>query len=239
MKPEVLGTDEYLREARILFSLSHPAIVRMYDVGLLERAGSRVPWVVLEMLHGLALDEEIRRRRAERVLPSASELREIFDPILDALAFAHRRGVMHRDVKPSNIMLARARDTGALEPKLLDFGTARSQLAAFQTAAGSTGFTPLYGAPEQWDPAISPPVPATDVYALGLTMLECATLIQPHGGAESLTAILRAVMDGTGRPRLGEVRGDLPALVPVIERALAVRPEQRFRDAADLRDATL
>jgi len=245
MKPEVLGTDrsriadEYLREARILFSLSHPAIIRMYDVGVLEHGGLRVPWVVLEMLNGHTLDQEIIRLRAERRMPSAGALREVFAPVLDALAFAHRRGVMHRDVKPSNIMLARATDTGALEPKVLDFGTARSQLAAFQATAGSTGFTPLYGAPEQWDPTISPPLPATDVYALGLTMLEFATLVPPHAGAESLTAILRGVMSGTGRPRLGDVRGDLPALAPVIERALAVRPELRFRDAAELRDAAL
>jgi hypothetical protein len=104
---------------------------------------------------------------------------------------------------------------------------------------GATGFTPLYGAPEQWDPTLSRPVPATDVYALGLTMLECATLIRPHAGADSIPTIMRAVMNGTGRPRLGDVRGDLPALAPVLERALAVRPEQRFRDAAELREAVL
>ena len=231
------AAEEYLREARILFSLSHPAIVRMYDVGALERSGLRLPWVVLELLSGPTLEQEIETRRAQGRHFSIGELREIFDPILDGLAFAHGRGIMHRDLKPSNLVLSRAA-SGSLEPKLLDFGTARTQLSVFQTALGRTGFTPLYGAPEQWDPQIAPPSPATDVFGVGLTMLEAATLQRPHRGAESLPAIMRAVMSGTSGVRLAEVRPDLPAgLGAVLERTFAVTPAQRFRDAAELRDA--
>ena len=231
------AADEYLREARILFSLSHPAIVRMYDVGALERRGVRLPWVVLELLSGPTLEQEIETRRSQGRHFSLGELREIFDPILDGLAFAHGRGIMHRDLKPSNIVLSRAA-SGSLEPKLLDFGTARTQLSVFQTAIGRTGFTPLYGAPEQWDPQIAPPSPATDVFGFGLTMLEAVTLQRPHGGADSLPAIMRAVMSGTSGVRLADVRPELPAgLAAILERTLAVKPAQRYRDAAELRDA--
>jgi hypothetical protein len=231
------AAEEYLREARILFSLSHPAIVRMYDVGALQRGPLPEPWVVLELLTGPTLDQEIAQRRAQGRHFSAAELGQIFDPILDGLAFAHGRGILHRDLKPSNLALSRA-DTGRLEPKLLDFGTARSQLAAFQSSVGKTGFTPLYGAPEQWDPSIAPPSPATDVYAVALSLLEAATLQRPHSSADSLPAIMRAVLAGTGRPSLAQARPDLPpALDGVLQRAMAVHPSQRFRDAGELRGA--
>ena len=231
------AAEEYLREARILFSLSHPAIVRMYDVGALERGTVRTPWVVLELLSGPTLEQEISQRRGQGRQWSAAELLEIFDPILDGLAFAHGRGIMHRDIKPSNVLLSRAA-SGRLEPKLVDFGTARSQISVFQESIGKTGFTPLYGAPEQWDPSIGPPTPATDVYALGLTLLECATLRRPHGAADSLPAIMRAVMEGAGDRGLSALRPDLgPSLGSVVERALARHPSQRFGDARELRAA--
>lgn len=229
--------DAYLREARILFSLSHPAIVRMYDVGALEHQGMRLPWVVLELVNGPPLDREISQRRRERRPFGFIELRQIFDPILDGLAFAHARGVLHRDIKPSNISLPRAAN-GSLEPKLLDFGTARTQVSAIESSLGKTGFTPLYGAPEQWDPQIAPPSPATDVYALALTIMEAATLVPPHAGANDIPTIFRNVMSNTGHPRLDMARPDLPPLFArAIERALAVRPENRFRDAGELRSA--
>ena len=229
--------DTYLREARILFSLAHPGIVRMYDVGALDHNGMRLPWVVLELVNGPTLEHEIsERRRSDRPF-SYQELRTLFDPILDGIAFAHSRGIIHRDIKPSNISLPRSTN-GAIEPKILDFGTARTQVSALESSLGKTGFTPLYGAPEQWDPAIAPPSPATDVYAVALTFLEAATLTEPHAGATDIPTIYRAVMSGTGRPRLDMVRPDLPpSLTQAVERALAVRPEQRFRDAEELRGA--
>lgn len=149
----------------------------------------------MKLLSGPTLEQEISQRRQQARHWSARELEEIFDPILDGLAFAHGRGIMHRDIKPSNVLLSRAA-SGKLEPKLVDFGTARTQLSVFEPSIGKTGFTPMYGAPEQWDKSIGPPSPATDVYALGLTLLECASLQRPHGSADSLPAIMRALMGG-------------------------------------------
>jgi serine/threonine-protein kinase len=238
LKVESTGAEQFAREARILFSLAHPAIVRMYDVGEVQRGMARVPWVVLELLSGPTLEEELVTRRAQGRHFTVQELQRLFLPILDGLAFAHGRGIAHRDIKPANIVLSRP-SPGREEPKLLDFGTARSQAAAFQTSAGHTGFTPLYAAPEQWDPTISQPGAATDVYAMGLTMLECASLQRAFAGADNVGALMRAVMSGTGRPSLMSARPDLPpALHAVIERATAVNPQARFRDAGELRVAT-
>ncbi|MBL8612500.1 MAG: protein kinase, partial [Myxococcales bacterium] len=175
-------------------------------------------------------------RRAGRHM-SASDLRATFEPILDALAFAHARGVLHRDIKPSNIVLARA-PSGALEPKLVDFGTARVQAAAFHTSAGNTGFTPLYGAPEQWEPSLGAPSPATDVYSLGLTILEAATLERPHAQADGLPAIMRAALGGTGHPSLSRSRADLGlGLDAFARRATAVSPSARFQSGAEMKAA--
>ena len=244
LKVESAGAEQFLREARILFSLSHPAIVRMYDVGEVARtpghgaaAGARMPWVVLELLSGPTLEAELDVRRAQRRHFTAAELRAIFIPVLDGLAFAHARGVMHRDIKPANILLSRP-SPGREEPKILDFGTARSQASAFQAAAGNTGFTPLYAAPEQWDSSIAQPSPATDVYSVALTMLECATLERAFGDADGVGALMRAVMSGAGRPPLRSRRPDLPpALHEVLDRAMGVYPTARFRDAGELRVA--
>ena len=227
--------DEYLREARILFSLSHPAIVRMYDVGALERRGAHIPWVVLELLTGPTLEQEIATRRQHGRHFSGAELREMFEPVLEGLAFAHERGILHRDLQPSNIVLSRA-PSGKLEPKLLDFGTARSLTSVFESAVGKTGFTPLYGAPEQWDPKIGPPSPATDVYALALTLAEAATLEKTNRAEDGLPAIVSAIMSGANVPSLAAKRPDLPAaLQALLARALAVQPAHRFRDGAELR----
>ncbi len=237
LKVESGAAEQFVREARILFSLSHPAIVRMYDVGELARGNTRMPWVVLELLSGPTLEAELSNRRTQRRHFTAAELRAIFIPVLEGLAFAHARGVTHRDIKPANILLSRA-SPGREEPKILDFGTARSAAAAFQATAGSTGFTPLYAAPEQWDSSIAPTSPATDVYSVALTMLECATLERAFGAADGVGALLRAVMSGAGRPHLMSKRPDLPpALHEVLDRAMGVYPTARFRDAGELRAA--
>ncbi len=237
LKVESGAAEQFVREARILFSLSHPAIVRMYDVGELPRGNTRMPWVVLELLSGPTLEAELASRRTQRRHFTAAELRAIFNPVLEGLAFAHARGVTHRDIKPANILLSRP-SPGREEPKILDFGTARSQAVAFQAAAGNTGFTPLYAAPEQWDASIAQPSPATDVYSVALTILECATLERAFGGADDVGALLRAVMSGAGRPHLMSKRPDLPpALHEVLDRAMGVYPTARYRDAGELRAA--
>ena len=162
------SADAFLREARVLFDLAHPAIVRLYDVGVTPTRLGEVPYVVLELIAGTSLAEEVRRRqRAEAPPFSAHEVFAIFDSVLDGLAVAHARGVVHRDLKPSNVMLTRGA-SGAVTAKILDFGTARAGAPAASGVPAS--FTPLYAAPEQWDARFGPTGAATDVFAVGVVL---------------------------------------------------------------------
>ncbi len=220
--------DAFVREARVLFTLGHPAIVRFYETGVLDHARGRVPWVVLERLTGTPLDLEIRARARARRPFDLAELRAIFEPILEGLAFAHEHGVVHRDLKPANLMLSRV--GLGIAPKILDFGTARATWNGEHTA-DATGFTPLYAAPEQWDPTLGTIGPATDVFAMGLTLVEACVLAPPHAGTVQIGEVLRAVMDPTRRPDLRRLRPDLPAaLADLAVQAMRLRPEERFSD---------
>src|SRR5262245_50053301 len=89
---EAQATQQFLREARVLFDLSHPAIVRMYDVGEVSTPAGQIPYVVLELLAGTGLDAEIARRRRAGQRFSIEEILAIFEPVLDGVAFAHARG---------------------------------------------------------------------------------------------------------------------------------------------------
>lgn len=224
------AAQSFLREARILFTLQHPAIVRLYDVGMLP--GASVPYAVLELLTGRTLEQEILERRAAGRHLGAREISEVFGPILEGLAFAHERGVIHRDIKPANLMLSFSA-SGGPQPKLLDFGTARE--GAFAQPSQHSGFTPRYAAPEQWDRTLGPTGPYTDVFAIAMTLAEACLLgpaVDPSGGMLQLFA---AALDERRRPSIRAARPDLPpALSDVIERSLRVDPRMRFSDARAL-----
>jgi serine/threonine protein kinase len=256
------ATERFLREARILFELTHPSIVRLYEVGVVP--DKRIPYAVLELLRGTTLQHEIEQRARDARALSRDELLAVFGPILDAVAFAHERGVIHRDLKPTNLMLVP--EATRVTPKVLDFGTARtgsSRLPARVEApaapwdatvldvpapsgpagAGAaaspmtrSGFTPLYAAPEQWEAtAFGPPAPHTDVFALGLTIFEACLLRYPFEEASSLAGIFRMISDESKRPSLVKARPDLPfELERVLIRAVHVRPEERFPDAREM-----
>ena len=236
------NAQAFLREARILFGLGHPSIVRLYDVGVVPQG--QVPYAVLELLRGPTLQDEITTRAVQGKRFDKDELVSIFAPIFEAVGYAHERGIVHRDLKPANLMLVT--DGHRATPKVLDFGTARGGLGtgevvapsafAASVAAGSerTGFTPLYAAPEQWDAAYGATGPATDVFSLGLTLFEACLLAYPFDVSGGLMAIWRAVSDDR-RPPLRTVRPDLPdELEEVLRRATRVRSSERYADAREL-----
>ncbi len=232
---EQTATEQFLREARILFSLSHRAIVRMYDVGELATRLGNVPYVVLEKLDGIGLDAEIAaRRQAGRGGLDASELLGVFVPVLEALAFAHRHGVVHRDLKPSNVMLV-TEANGMRSAKVLDFGTARA--SAQEVSSGTTGFTPRYASPEQWDPSFGTTGPASDIFALGLILAEAATL-EPAFPFTTPTQVIAAAVSASHVVRVRGKRPDLPdAFEQVVMRATARPMHERFGSTEEMLDA--
>jgi len=226
--PEVRTRFE--REARTISHLSHANICTVYDVG--HQDG--VDYLVMELLEG----ETLSRRIARGPLPVADVL-SIGRQVAAALARAHQSGVVHRDLKPGNVMLTKS---GA---KLMDFGLARAvvppnapggrtQVPTISdplTAEGSIVGTPLYMSPEQLE---GREVDArSDLWAMGCVLYEMTTGVRPFRG-ESQASLIAAILREEPRPVLELRPVTPPALERVITRCLAKDPDDRFQNASDL-----
>jgi len=218
-----------LREARAAGSVRHANIADVYDVGSLE--GER-PYLVMEFLDGDSLDAWLQRG----LLPIASVL-EIGRQVLAGLAALHKTGVIHRDVKPHNIVLVPG-TMGGLVVKLVDFGISKpvAQTAASPsiTLEGQLIGTPHYMAPEQLR---AEEIDArADVYAVGVLMYEAITRELPFD-RPSLPELSAAVLrDSFPKPRV--LRPDCPeALEGIVLRAMSRDREARFPDARSMADA--
>ncbi len=231
----------FVDEGRLLMDLSErcASICQARDVSSLTTSrGDWVPYTVLEWLDGECLEGLLRRERADGQPPRAlAAVVELLNPIAEALAIAHERGVVHRDVKPGNIFVLVGADGEAPRAKLLDFGVAKVMRGAAAAPAGlvvSQSFTPSYGAPEQFSAAHGTTGPWTDVYALGLIVVELLAGREALRG-DGVGALAAQSCDPDARPtarRLGaEVTDDVER---VLERALAVRLEDRFTNAREL-----
>ena len=225
----IVGVDageeaRFQREGRVLSGLSHPAIVRVVDFGQLDGGE---PYVAMEWLEGE--DVAQRLRRAPLTLAQCLEIGAM---MAEALASAHRAGVIHRDVKPSNIFLVgSARGNApdaAFVAKLVDFGVAAAEDAKL-TRTGAIVGTPAYMAPEQarGDGEVRKSV---DLYALGATLFEMIAGRPPHVGPTPIAILARLVT--TAAPRLSEVVLDAPAaLDDLMASLLATAPDERPVDA--------
>jgi serine/threonine-protein kinase len=220
----------FLREAKALLTLHHPNIVAVFGYGMVEG----LPYVVLEYVDGRTLEDLLS---SGEPLPAASAY-DIMTQVLQALAYAHGLGVVHRDLKPDNVALV-STDAGYVV-KLLDFGLAKFLSPADDPMAGSMltlqGMvmgTPLYMAPEQ---AAGKTVDArVDVYAAGCMLFEMLSGRPPFTG-DSNAELFRAHMSAP-IPDLAQARPDMvvmPELSRLITRALAKQPEQRFADAGEM-----
>ena len=204
------------REARTIASLQHPGIVALLDVG--EERG--VPFLVMELIDGEPLSRALRRGIDPR------EAARVVRDVALALAHAHAAGVVHRDVKPDNVLLSRDG-----RPHLTDFGIARAETDAALSQSGAIIGTPAYLSPEQ---ALSEPAtPRSDVYSLGVVLYEALARRLPHQ-AETLVALLDAIT--RERPtRPSEVNPLVPpALNAICLRALQKDPGARFESAEAL-----
>lgn len=164
-------------EMRTLARLNHPSLVTVFDAGTDEL--TQRPYLVMELVDGSTLSEHLRLGPM-----AAARVAEIGTAVADALAYVHGQGLVHRDVKPANVLLGSGGRT-----YLADFGIARLVDAQHVTQAGDVLGTPAYFAPEQ---VTGEPVgPPADVYALGLVLLECMTGRREYDGASIETAMAR------------------------------------------------
>ncbi len=214
--------ERFLREARAAGAIQHPNIVTIYDLG----GADGQLFIAMEFVEGRDLSDIIALRdplALERKLDLAIEL-------LDGLHYAHQRGVIHRDVKPSNV---RVMPDGRV--KIMDFGIARLQTAD-ATGSGAIVGTPTYMAPEQiTNGAITP---ATDVFAVGCVLYELLSYQKPFQG-ESIHGVLYQVLTTDPKP-LRTLAPSIPAaLERVVAKAMNKVPDERYESAAQMRSTLL
>jgi serine/threonine-protein kinase len=214
------------REALALAAVHHPSIVEVYDYGETQ-AG--LPFVVMELVRGESLARRLDRLGA---LP-AEEAVALVLPLLEGLAAAHRAGVIHRDIKPDNVVLAEG-PTGVL-PKLLDFGIARleNDVDARLTQVGSFIGTPAYMAPEQM--RNGPTDERVDVWGVGALLYHLIAGEAPFGVQDLLLVMRRVLEDPPSYPR--KARGLDGRLWGILMGALRKLPDERTPTALALRDA--
>ncbi|MFN8457334.1 MAG: protein kinase [Anaerolineae bacterium] len=219
-------TERFRREAQAIAILRHPNIVQIFDFG----QHSSGYYMVMEFIEGSDLAVILRQHRERKELfPRDKTIRVIRD-VAAALDYAHSRGVIHRDVKPSNIMI-----TPEGQPILTDFGLVMLPTHKSQATIGNTFGTPHYVAPEQ---AISSAaaVSASDIYSLGVILYEIATGQLPFDDESPLSVALKHISDTPPPPT--SINPNLPLDVSeVIMRALAKDPTDRFATAGDLASA--
>lgn len=221
----------FQREAEAAGKLRHPGIVPVYTVG--EASGA--PFFAMELVEGRSLAEVIASRTAAGDATDAPWAVSIVARVADALDYAHGRGIVHRDVKPANIMID---EDGT--PRLTDFGLALDTEASGLTQTGEVFGSPLYMSPEQAFRREAPLDARSDIYSLGVTMFELLTGRLPYEGT-SQGDILAALSAGGLKP-LRELQPSLPeALERVLLQALQRDPADRYKTAAafaeDLRRA--
>ena len=215
--------DLFYKEWSVLSTMVHPNIIGIYDIGEFEEGGMKKPFFVMPLLPGVALDRLIRegspRLTVENVI-------NIIDQAARGLHAAHEIGLVHRDVKPSNIFVM---DDDSV--KIIDFGIARAVSMQSKTNIKGTLF---YLAPEYLE--LKPPTPLSDQFALGVVAYEALTRRRPFDGT-SETDILEAIRHYSPPP-VSELNPSVNfAISRVIHKALAKQPYHRFPNARDFAEA--
>jgi serine/threonine-protein kinase len=250
LRPEWAGhpavSARFLKEAQVTGQLEHPGIVPIYELG--RRPEDQQPFYTMRFVRGRTLAEAAaayhRRRAAGEAGPL--ELRELltaFGGVCNAVAYAHSRGVLHRDLKPQNVVLG---DFG--EVVVLDWGLARlvgqaddavpplelpPEGQAGGTAQGQVLGTPAYMAPEQAEGRLDVIDRRTDIYGLGAILYEILTGRPPFKGGDMAAVLRQVAHESPARPRSVE-KGAPAALEAVCLKALAKRPGERYGSAQEL-----
>ena len=214
--------QRFIREAQAAGILNHPAIVTVHDIGQDENGTS---FIAMEYVEGQNLKEMLSQGR----IMSFEQIGEIVAQVADALDFAHSKGIVHRDVKPANIILVDGN-----RAKIMDFGIAKIASGGSLTTTGQFLGTPNYMAPEQIKGA--PVDGRTDIFSLGICLYECLTRRKPFGG-DSLTTISYRIVHEPFPP-LREINPQIPeGFEEIAATCLAKDPAKRYQRGRDLANA--
>lgn len=217
------AAERFAREAEVLRRIRHPNVVAVHESGV---GPDGTPFLVADLVEG----EELAQRLARGGPLPPAEAARIVAAVARGVAAAHAARVLHRDLKPQNIML---RADGV--PVLLDFGIARDADGSTLTRSGTMVGTPMYMSPEQAD-GVRDLTPASDVYGLGAVLLACLAGRPPFPDTDSSVQLLRLVLDGQPRWPSVDVAGVPPSLEAIVKRAMAVDPARRPGSALALAD---
>ncbi len=212
------------QEARAAASIEHPGVVTIHDFGIVESSGA--PFIVMELMRGHDLETELQQYGA--MAPAVAVRRHM--AALDALAAAHTKGIVHKDLKPSNLFLVNAGEDDEIV-KVLDFGIARMGPDAQLTRTGQVPGTPRYLAPEYIDDGRAGPT--LDVYQMGLILVEMLTGRPVVAESSPFRCLM---IHSAGQLEIPDEILESP-LGPVVQRALTLQPEDRYLDAAAFAEA--
>jgi serine/threonine protein kinase len=216
--------ERFIREAQAAGILNHPSIVTVHDIG--QDEPSNTSFIAMEYVEGYNLKEVLNQGRSL----TFEQIGDIIAQVGEALDFAHAKGIVHRDVKPANIILL-----DGYRAKITDFGIAKiASGGANLTTTGQFLGTPNYMAPEQVKGA--PVDGRTDIFALGICLYECLTRRKPFGG-DSLTSISYKIVHEPFSP-LQEINPQIPeGFEEVVATCLAKDPAKRYQRARDMANA--
>lgn len=231
IEEEPLLLERFDREAKVVAGLRHPSIVQIFDFDTIDGH----PYIVMEYLKGPTLAAYLRHLHQRKKRIPADQVARLLNELSTALDYAHKQGVIHRDIKPGNVMLHSKSDDISFDKPLTDdvgvvitdFGLVRIMNAASQTASGTVSGTPAYMSPEQARGDQTDH--HTDIYSLGIVLYEMLAGRVPFEADSTLT-VLHMQIHTTPPPIPG-----IPAKVQeVIDRALQKNPDDRYSSSREL-----
>lgn len=234
---QATAVERFKQEAKAVGALKHPNLVTVSDFGITDRR--KIPYLVMELIPGENLEQLLK---AGGGMPPARFF-PVFDQVLDALSHAHKRLVIHRDMKPSNILLTTT-DDGRDLVKIVDFGIAKLMTGEGEegvsaqelTRTGDLIGSPLYMSPEQ---GLGTKLDArSDVYSVGCVMYECITGNPPLMGLNAVQTIMMHINESPSPLRVARPDLNVPVTIDnFVMKALAKNPAHRYQTMDEMRDA--